>query len=148
MRSKGNPISGPVLQAKALDFHKIFQDDEETFTASVGWLIRWKKRYGIRQLSIGDEKLAGTNNVIVELVHSEDCDESDNKSDNEGIERISHTPGIRAIEAALAYIEQQEESTVYDFLQLRRWHTIAVSKRGNKLKQQTIQDFFFFAKKV
>lgn len=57
-RDKGVPISGPILKEKALHFQKKFQEGDEEFTASIGWLDRWKKRYGIRQLSICGEKLS------------------------------------------------------------------------------------------
>jgi hypothetical protein len=29
MRDKGSPISGPILQAKALEFHKHFNESKE-----------------------------------------------------------------------------------------------------------------------
>lgn len=57
-RDKGVPISGPILQQKALHFRKEFDEGEPDFTASVGWLDRWKKRYGVRQLCICGEKLS------------------------------------------------------------------------------------------
>lgn len=46
MREKGISVSGPTLQSKALELHKNFNEGDE-FTASSGWLERWKKRYGI-----------------------------------------------------------------------------------------------------
>lgn len=57
-RDKGVPISGPILQQKALHFRNEFNEGDPDFTASVGWLDRWKKRYGIRQLSVCGEKLS------------------------------------------------------------------------------------------
>lgn len=57
-RDKGVPISGPILKEKALQFQKDFNEGDADFTASDGWLDRWKKRYGIRQLSICGEKLS------------------------------------------------------------------------------------------
>ncbi|KAJ8868647.1 hypothetical protein PR048_030186 [Dryococelus australis] len=51
-RDKGVPISRPVLQQNALQIRNEFNEREPDFTASVGWLDRWKKRYGIHQLSI------------------------------------------------------------------------------------------------
>lgn len=57
-REKGVPVSGPILQEKALKFQKEFNEGDADFTASVGWLDRWKKRYGIRQLNICGEKLS------------------------------------------------------------------------------------------
>jgi hypothetical protein len=35
---KSSPISGPILQAKALEFHRDFKEGEEEFTlVLVGW---------------------------------------------------------------------------------------------------------------
>jgi transposase-like protein len=39
MRDKGSPISGLILQAMALEFHKHFNKGTEQFTASIGWHI-------------------------------------------------------------------------------------------------------------
>lgn len=64
MRAKGSPVSGPMLQAKALDFHKVFADGDEPFTASSGWLMRWKNRYGVRQLNISGEKLSANESEV------------------------------------------------------------------------------------
>lgn len=47
-REKGILISGPILQEKALKFRNELNEGDPTFTVSVGWLDRWKKRYGIR----------------------------------------------------------------------------------------------------
>ncbi|XP_042315488.1 jerky protein homolog-like [Sceloporus undulatus] len=57
-RDKGVPISGPILQQKALHFQKEFDEGDLGFTASVGWLDRWKRRYGVCQLCICGEKLS------------------------------------------------------------------------------------------
>lgn len=57
-RESGTPISGPLLQEKALKFYEEFKEGEPGFTASIGWLDRWKKRYGVRQLNICGEKLS------------------------------------------------------------------------------------------
>lgn len=64
-RDKGTPISGPILQEKALQFYEELKDEgEPVFIASNGWLGRWKQRYGVKQLSICGEKLsADTDNV-------------------------------------------------------------------------------------
>jgi hypothetical protein len=62
-REKGLPVSGPMLQEKALQYYEDLEDtkdvpQEEKFTASEGWLFRWKKRYGIRKLKISGERLS------------------------------------------------------------------------------------------
>lgn len=56
-RSKGMPISGPMLQEKAIYFCQKMKEDDN-FSASTGWLNRWKKRYGVRQMTICGEKLS------------------------------------------------------------------------------------------
>lgn len=63
-RQKGSPISGPILQEKALFFRNKLDEGEKDFTASTGWLDRWKKRYGIRQLEICGEKLSADSEVV------------------------------------------------------------------------------------
>lgn len=61
-REKGIPLSGPLLREKALHFYEKLEkqpdNDDDKFTASDGWLNRWKKRYNIRGLSICGEKLS------------------------------------------------------------------------------------------
>uniref|UniRef100_H3AB53 HTH CENPB-type domain-containing protein n=1 Tax=Latimeria chalumnae TaxID=7897 RepID=H3AB53_LATCH len=56
-RAKGEPVSGPILSEKALQFHQAMGCRSE-FKASHGWLESFKKRHGIRQLSIEGEKLS------------------------------------------------------------------------------------------
>lgn len=90
-REKGVPITGPLLQEKALVFHKEFNEGESDFTASIGWINRWKKRYGVRQLNICGEKLSADSESLLKfreqfqsLINNEDisheefysCDET------------------------------------------------------------------------
>ncbi|KAJ8954358.1 hypothetical protein NQ318_011030 [Aromia moschata] len=56
-RALGEPVTGPVLQAKAKQFHASLYVDSN-FSASNGWLARFKKRHGIRCLNIKGEKLS------------------------------------------------------------------------------------------
>ncbi|KAG5328675.1 JERKL protein, partial [Acromyrmex charruanus] len=68
-REKGAPISGSILQAKALSLYSHFPDEaekEECFVASNGWLDRWKKRYGIRlmQFNTRGEKFFEDDDVV------------------------------------------------------------------------------------
>lgn len=57
-RDRGVPLSGPILQEKALSLNKMIPNGDPTFTASQGWLDRWKHRHGIRQLTITGESLS------------------------------------------------------------------------------------------
>lgn len=66
-RQKGVPISGPLIQEKALRLNKLMNGDL-AFTASNGWLDRWKRRHGIRQLTISGEKLSADNTAAKEYL--------------------------------------------------------------------------------
>ncbi|XP_033224855.1 jerky protein homolog [Belonocnema kinseyi] len=65
-RSLGVNISGPVLQEKALSINEQLGGSPE-FRASKGWLGRFKKRFGIRQLSVQGERLSADTEA------AEDC---------------------------------------------------------------------------
>lgn len=56
-RRKGTPISGPILKEKAMALHSKIENCG-TFTASDGWLARWKKRHGVHFISVCGEKLS------------------------------------------------------------------------------------------
>lgn len=56
-RAAGCPLTGTILRAQALRFWEQL-DGSTPFTASQGWLHSWKKRYGVRCLSICGEKLS------------------------------------------------------------------------------------------
>lgn len=67
-RDKGTPISGPILQEKALKFYEELKEDGDTaFQASNGWLDRWKQRYGVKQISICGEKLSADPEIVGEF---------------------------------------------------------------------------------
>jgi hypothetical protein len=42
------------------------------------------------------------------------------------------------METALRYLEQQEDTTAYDLLLLRRLRNIATKKLGTEIKQRTV----------
>ncbi|XP_050338865.1 jerky protein homolog-like [Bactrocera neohumeralis] len=69
-RACGQPISGPLLCEKALDFNQKLGGDN-SFKASCGWLARFKSRHGIRELEIQGKKLsanvASANSFVDEL---------------------------------------------------------------------------------
>lgn len=65
-RAKGLPVSGPILQEKALQFNKEI-GSETDFKASEGWLEKWKNRYGVRKLQISGEKLSADENAVEEF---------------------------------------------------------------------------------
>lgn len=88
-----------------------------------------------------DQQLELTDNNIADMVRKPDEDESEDDLD-EVVPKISHSDGLKAIETTIAYIEQQDECTAQDVLSLQCWRSIAAGKRGKKLSQKSIKDFF------
>lgn len=56
-RRRGTPINGPILKEKAIILHAKL-GGKDTFTASDGWLSRWKKRHGVHFISVCGEKMS------------------------------------------------------------------------------------------
>lgn len=56
-RNRHAPISGELLMEKAKIFYRKIMNKDD-FQASVGWLDKFKKRFGIRILSLTGEKLS------------------------------------------------------------------------------------------
>ena len=63
-RTKGMPLSGPILQEKAKMLAEMLGEDGKGFNASSGWLDRFKNRYGIRQLNLSGEKLSADQDAV------------------------------------------------------------------------------------
>ena len=61
-RNRGTPLSGPILKEKALWVHAQLNADEKAFTASDGWLTKFKQRHGVRQLAVQGEILSSVHN--------------------------------------------------------------------------------------
>lgn len=58
-REKGTTLSGPMLQERALKYYgELKEEGESGFTASNGWLERWKLRYNVKLLSTCGDKLS------------------------------------------------------------------------------------------
>ncbi|XP_051158119.1 jerky protein homolog-like [Leptopilina boulardi] len=79
-RAAGEPVSGPLICEKALVLNEQL-NGSENFKASNGWLHAFKKRYGIRQLSMKGEKLSADVDAAISfafyfqnLVEEEGCD--------------------------------------------------------------------------
>lgn len=64
LRGKGLPVTGPLLHEKALKFKLEIEGESGEFTASDGWIDRWKKRYGVRQVTISGESLSANKEAV------------------------------------------------------------------------------------
>lgn len=67
-REKGIPISGPLIKEKALQLNELM-NGEKSFSASTGWLDRFKKRHGIRQLAVTGERLSSNEAAATEYLN-------------------------------------------------------------------------------
>ncbi|XP_033106231.1 jerky protein homolog-like [Anneissia japonica] len=64
-RAKGTPISGPLLQEKALMFAKeLYPDSHHKFKASNGWLTRFKGRHASRSVTLQGESLSANTDAV------------------------------------------------------------------------------------
>uniref|UniRef100_A0A1B6FS75 HTH CENPB-type domain-containing protein n=1 Tax=Cuerna arida TaxID=1464854 RepID=A0A1B6FS75_9HEMI len=66
-RQKGIPITGPLIKEKALLLNTLMGGDP-SFLASCGFLDRWKKRHGIRQLTVTGKKMSADSNAAAEYL--------------------------------------------------------------------------------
>ncbi len=68
-REKGIPISGPLIKEKALQLNELMNGDK-SFSASTGWLHRFKNRHGIRQLAVTGERLSSNEAAATEFLNT------------------------------------------------------------------------------
>lgn len=70
-RSKNCPISAEAIKVKAKAiFTEMYPEKEDNaFVASNGWFGKFKRRYGIRVLTIGGEKLSADLSQITPFIH-------------------------------------------------------------------------------
>lgn len=67
-RSLGEPISGPLICEKVLQFNEQL-NEPKYFKASSGWFKNFKNRHGIRELDVQGEKLSS--DLAVGIVYKE-----------------------------------------------------------------------------
>jgi hypothetical protein len=65
LKQRGNhvPVSSEILHTKAKYFYKDITGNED-FSASSGWMDKFKSRYGIRHLKICGEKISSNLNAV------------------------------------------------------------------------------------
>lgn len=82
-----------------------------------------------------------TDDEIGHIVNSEENTVDVEESDGGENPQVSHEEGLNALELALKYIEEQEESNASDLLLIKRWRDIAAKKRISSLKQSSLTKF-------
>lgn len=67
-RENGNPVSGPILQAKAKQLNSMIHPEGNDFDASWGWQHRFCQRHGIRQLKTSGESLSSDHESAAKFI--------------------------------------------------------------------------------
>ncbi|KRY48390.1 Jerky protein [Trichinella britovi] len=149
-RALDQPISGPILQEKALDFNtklsidNFLSADSESaakFTATLNDFIR---KEGEQWLADDDTPLFETltDEEILNAVkkdENEDKDESD--MPDKPTERLSHSEAYSCLKFSLQWMEQQNEFSATQLMVVRHICDIAAQKKLSSLKQKLITDF-------
>ncbi|XP_054011368.1 jerky protein homolog-like [Hylaeus anthracinus] len=160
-RENGVSISGPMLRQKALSLNNKFSGDP-TFTASVGWLGRWKARHGIR-LTISGENLLGESipndstdhqlllednlvTVCLSTQEEEEAQDEETKAflDNrchEELTSLNHAEATEMLQKLITYFEHQSETLENELITLNHLRDRASKKCLLALKQEKTSDF-------
>ena len=72
------------------------------------------------------------------IENNEEEPDSDTDSDSNDIDVVTHAEAASAMEIALRYIEQHEDSTANDVMFMERWKTVAATSRYKSQKQKKI----------
>ncbi|XP_017790206.1 PREDICTED: jerky protein homolog-like [Habropoda laboriosa] len=154
-RENGIPVSGPILRKKALTLNKKVGGDP-TFTASVGWLGRWKARHGIKlnlpsdslleDLTANDssDHLLLENDIVTVCLSTQDEDDIQNAFNNgchQESTDVNHLEATEILEKLITYFEQQSDTLDNDLVTLRHLHDRARKKYLLTLKKEKTSDF-------
>lgn len=147
----GIPMSGPTLRKKALSLNKKLGGDP-TFTASVGWLGRWKARHGIKltlcSQSLLEDAVANNNSdrllleddIVSARLSTQDGDDiQDSFIDRYHQEEtdVNHLEATTMLEKLITYFEQQNDTLENDLMILKHLHNRVSKKYLLTLKQET-----------
>lgn len=92
----------------------------------------------LQQETLSDEDIVAA--VTTDGVQDENDDDEDDIAENASL--ISHTDGMKALETALCYVEQQSSASPIDVMLIKKWRDYAASCRISKLRQKKVTDFF------
>uniref|UniRef100_A0A6P7G112 Uncharacterized protein LOC114336436 n=1 Tax=Diabrotica virgifera virgifera TaxID=50390 RepID=A0A6P7G112_DIAVI len=116
------PIPHELLQGCDVKFIPGCED------ASLGDVGEWFSR---------DEQCEITDEEIVTVVNSEGVEDIE-ESETVEPKKVSHKEGVKIFEAAIKYVEQQEEARVVDVMMLQRWRDLAATKRDTSARLMKI----------
>lgn len=163
-RDAGLPITGPKLQAMALRLNKNLPNGDPAFTASLGWLDRWKNRHGIKHLGHPVPAIKAIKAIKVTkatkarrpvrtrkpevgrlckgfVIKLEDDPlqhrrNSSDEHDGEGTgkETFSHAEAISMLDKLLVYLNHQRDVAQNEISVIRRLRTRAAGKLEERTK--------------
>lgn len=144
-RDKHFFVSGEMIKEKAKFIHSQTTGTDKQFTASEGWLQRFKKRFGIRfQKFIGEKfeesdtvKSEQFENIVKEEV-IEECqtDEALEEKFAEQLNRISLDSAINALNVATQWAEESDVD-ISDLIILKRLREKAIMQKIKNSPKET-----------
>lgn len=154
MRNNNCPVSGVMLRDKAKQLHSQIKESDSEFTASDGWLQRFKRRYGVPQVYLlsaewnegwNDDPFADVPSEIHKVELEEQTDFEDVIPTIEvAVNKIDANEAVEVFDKALEWAGQECIDQV-DVNVLRRLREKAIFQTlENKRKQKKITDFFKF----
>ncbi|GJQ87743.1 hypothetical protein Trydic_g3836 [Trypoxylus dichotomus] len=128
------PLSGPILQQKAILTSRQFPETDQ-FTASSGWFDRWKEQYGVRQLMVASDD-SEEEAAIEELTTA--FQGTRNIDDGDGMRRTTYKRvwlinSISLTNMRGNIVELEPKAALADLLLLNQW---------SNMKQRPIDSYF------
>lgn len=123
-RSKGAPLSGPILKKQALQLFPLIYPDAnpDSFKASSGWLQKFSLRHGFQLVS--DEE-------IVEILITDQgaCNSGSDEPAPPHKAVVTHAQACDAFECALVWLESHDEVDPAHVLLVKNWRDQAALLR-------------------
>ncbi|XP_078037295.1 DNA-binding domain-containing protein cag [Augochlora pura] len=149
-RRNGVIISGPMLRKKALGLNKKLGGDP-TFTASMGWLGRWKGRHGIK-LNLSNDCLSNNSipdkhkncHLLLGTDYGSEAEEdtrSSVQSKPHDSRSLEHAQAVVMLEKLIAYFSQQGDTLEGELSTLRHLFNRASKKCSLTIKQEKTKHF-------
>ena len=109
-RERNSPVSGIILKEKAKYFHEKYYARHSTFSASSGWLQKFKKRFGIRFIKITGEKLSSQPQLVSPFLRKLEEKIKDLKLDYNQIYNADETGLYWKLLPGKTYVSREEKT--------------------------------------
>lgn len=115
-RQKNIDVTGTMLRNKAQYFYNKFKESNYSFCASVGWLTRFKKRYGIQFLNnsqtFAREELNEKPNTSKQAENQSNSNDGQTQT-NVAVQSVDKKDAIRCIDTVIKWSSENEVDSLY-----------------------------------